>query len=168
MSSLTAYSIIQSIRDSKMGEAMQIIHHVTDIDATLDAVWAAITTQAGLASWWTTKVTSPQAQVGTSIHFTFNGDFNPVMQIVAMEPQRRLEWKCVGGHDYWADNTFAFELDEAPDKRTRLRFWQYYTKEVSEDAYGIYNFNWGYFINSLVDFCETGTGTPAKVGEYAQ
>ena len=33
--------------------------------------------------------------------------------------------------------------------RTRLRFTQDYAVELSDDDYGIYNFNWGYYLESL-------------------
>jgi len=43
---------------------------------------------------------------------------------------------------------------------TRVRFWQHYATELDDDSYGIYNFNWGYYLESLRLFCETGTGKP--------
>ena len=27
-----------------------------------------------------------------------------------------------------------------------LRFWEGYARELSDDAYGTYNFNWGYYL----------------------
>ncbi len=39
-------------------------------------------------------------------------------------------------------------------------FAQDYARELSDEVYGTYNFNWGYYLNSLKQFCETGTGTP--------
>ncbi len=38
---------------------MKTIHHVLDIEAKSDTVWAALTTQRGLASWLSTKVSAP-------------------------------------------------------------------------------------------------------------
>ncbi len=43
----------------RKGTQMKIIHHVLDIDAGTPAVWAALTTSAGLAGWWTAVWTSP-------------------------------------------------------------------------------------------------------------
>ena len=113
-----------------------------------------------MAGWWSTKVTSPPAAVGARVDWTFVGDFNPVMEITELKDQALLEWKCVGGHDNWDDNTFRFELHALDDGRTRLRFWQHYATELSDDDYGVYNFNWGYYLESLRLLCATGTGKP--------
>jgi hypothetical protein len=66
----------------------------------------------------------------------------------------------VAGHDNWADNTFRFELHALDGDRVRLRFWQHYATELSDDDYGIYNFNWGYYLESLRLLCATGAGHP--------
>jgi hypothetical protein len=39
-----------------------------------------------------------------------------------------------------------------------VRFWQRYATELDDDAYGVYNYNWGYYLESLRLLCETGTG----------
>jgi hypothetical protein len=64
------------------------------------------------------------------------------------------------GHDPWKDNDFRFELDTLGDGRTRLRFWQDYAVELTDDAFGVYNFNWGYYLESLRLLCATGGGKP--------
>lgn len=35
-----------------------------------------------------------------------------------------------------------------------------YAVELDDDAYGIYNFNWGYCLESLRLLCATGRGKP--------
>jgi len=67
--------------------------------------------------------------------------------------------ECVAGHEPWTDNTFRFEL-EAKGGATFVRFWQHCARELSDDAYGTYNFNWGYYLDSLRLLCETGSGKP--------
>ena len=139
---------------------MKTIHHVLDIDADGAAVWDALTTDAGLAGWWTPQVSVEEAGAGTRVSFVFGGDFNPVMQVTEAAEGQRLVWRCAGGHDNWKDNTFAFELAGLPDGRTRLRFTQDYATELSDDDYGIYNFNWGYYLESLRLLLTTGSGQP--------
>lgn len=141
---------------------MKTIHHVVDVDADADRVFAALTTEQGLAGWWSTVVSTPPAEVGTVVDFTFVGDFHPDMEVVEIDSPSLLVWRCVGGHEPWDDNTFRFELEAVDDGRTRLRFWQHYARELDDDAYGIYNFNWGYYLSSLHELCETGTGAPYR------
>ena len=37
---------------------------------------------------------------------------------------------------------------------------QDYGRELDDEAYGRFNFNWGYYLQSLKEFSETGTGFP--------
>jgi uncharacterized protein YndB with AHSA1/START domain len=140
---------------------MRTIHQVLDIETKTDKVWDALTTQEGLAGWWSTKVDVADAsEVGSVIDFTFGGGFDPDMEITAVDSGASVEWKCVGGHGPWDDNTFRFEIEAIDGDRTRLRFWQHYATELGDDDYGIYNFNWGYYLQSLKELAETGTGKP--------
>jgi len=141
---------------------VKTIHHIVDVDATTDSVWSALTEHDRIAGWWSTEVRTPPAALGARVEWTFADDFNPVMEIVALEADRELTWRCVGGHDPWQDGTFRFALATLDDGRTRLRFWQEYAVELSDDAYGIYNFNWGSYLESLRQLCTTGTGLPFR------
>jgi uncharacterized protein YndB with AHSA1/START domain len=135
---------------------VKTIHHVIDMDAPGPKIWSALTTEHGLAGWWSTVVRAD----GDRIEFTFAGDFNPVMQIERAEPDAELQWRCLSGHEPWDDNTFRFQLAPLDGSRTRLRFWQDYAVELSDDAYGTYNFNWGYYLESLRLLCTIGAGKP--------
>ncbi len=139
---------------------MKVIHHVLDIDTDTSAAWAALTTGTGLAGWWSRQVSVGETEAGPRVSFTFDGDFNPVMQVSRADDERRLVWRCVAGHGNWQDNTFTFELAGLPGGRMRLRFTQDYAVELSDDDYGIYNFNWGYYLESLRLLLATGTGRP--------
>jgi uncharacterized protein YndB with AHSA1/START domain len=139
---------------------MKTIHHVVDIDAESGLVWAALTEADRMAGWWSTKVRTPPAAVGARVEWTFAEDFNPVMEIITLDEQKELAWRCVSGHDPWQDSIFRFVLATLDDGRTRLRFWQEYAVELPDDYYGVYNFNWGYYLESLRLLCTTGTGKP--------
>ncbi len=88
---------------------MNTIHHVFDVHKPRSKVYLALATEAGLAGWWSTLVGAEQ-RVGGVVKFTFAQDFNPDMEITAMVEGRSLEWRCVSGHQPWAENTFRFEL----------------------------------------------------------
>lgn len=140
---------------------MKKIIHVVSIDAPRGDVYSAIGTGEGLSSWWSTRVEASE-RVGGEIRFTFTGDFHPVMEITDLQKDERIAWKCLSGHEPWRDNRFAFSLEDVDD-RVRLTFVQEYAKELSDVAYGTYNFNWGYYLFSLKQYCETGRGLPYQV-----
>lgn len=139
---------------------MKTIHHVLDIDADAATVWAALTEADGRAGCWSTRLRTAPAAVGAQTHWTFVGDFDPVMEITALDESRDVEWRYVSGHGPWQDNTFRFQLGRLDDGRTRLRFWQDYAVELADDDFGVYNYNWGYYLESLRLYCVTGTGRP--------
>lgn len=142
---------------------MKKILHYLHVGAAADSVYDALTTNAGLAGWWSTRVTV-EPGVGGVIRFTFLEGFNPDMEVTRLEEGRRVEWRCVAGHDNWRDNTFSFEIREAGDA-CELMFTQVYARELSDEVYGNYNFNWGYYLGSLKKLCETGQGTPYEAGD---
>jgi uncharacterized protein YndB with AHSA1/START domain len=137
---------------------MRTILHVVDIDAAPAVVHRAVATAAGLAGWWTTSVTAHE-EVGGIVDFTFAEGFNPDMEITELETPSLVAWRCVGGHEPWTDNTFRFAIDDLGGG-SRLTFTQHYARELDDVAYGIYNFNWGYYLESLKELVETGTGRP--------
>jgi uncharacterized protein YndB with AHSA1/START domain len=139
---------------------MKTIHHVLDIDAPIHLVWSALTEPDRLADWWSTKLEMTGSGVGDKTRWTFAGDFNPVMETTEVDSPRRLEWRCASGHKPWQDSRFRFQLETLEDGRTHLRFWQDYAIELADDYYGIYNFNWGYYLESLRLLCATGEGKP--------
>jgi uncharacterized protein YndB with AHSA1/START domain len=139
---------------------MKSIHHVVDVDAAPERLWWALTEPDGLAGWWSTRVEVPKLEVGAITRWTFAGDFNPDMELVGFEQGSAVTWRCVGGHQPWSNSTFRFEWGSLDTDRTRLRFWQEYAVELDDDAYGVYNFNWGYYLESLRLLCAEGAGKP--------
>src|SRR6476620_11897813 len=144
-------------KESARHPMKQIIHSV-HIHAAPSVVYRGLTTAAGLRQWWTTKVVAEEREGGI-IAFTFGGDFNPQMKQAVLTPDRTVKWVCVGGHENWQDNGFTFALD-ARKGETMLLFSQDYARELSDETYGTYNFNWGYYLNSLKQFVEKNAGTP--------
>jgi uncharacterized protein YndB with AHSA1/START domain len=134
------------------------IIHFLRIHAAPAAVYRALTTEEGLTSWWSNSA-RVEPGLGGVIDFRFAGDFNPDMKVTRLDENQRVEWKCVAGHDNWQDNTFLFDLRDA-NGETDLMFVQVYAQELSDEVYGTYNFNWGYYLGSLKQLCETGIGMP--------
>jgi uncharacterized protein YndB with AHSA1/START domain len=145
---------------------MKKIIHFFRVHAAPEEVYRALTTDEGLAGWWSTSVRL-ESEVGGIIHFHFAGDFNPEMKVTRLDSNRKVEWQCVAGHDNWQDNTFAFDLREA-NTETDVMFVQLYAQELSDEVYGTYNYNWGYYLGSLKRLCETGTGTPFQAATSAK
>ena len=113
----------------------------------------------GLVAWWTTRVRADE-RAGGEIEFTFIPDaFNPRMRIEQLDEPASVRWTCVGGATGWQDASISFELRDH-EGGTRLAFRQGYGEPLDDESFGIFNFNWGYYLESLRTYCESGTGKP--------
>lgn len=135
----------------------KIIHALT-IHSSKKKVFEAITTQDGLSNWWTKTVTA-EPKVGGIADFRFADEFGATMEVKDLAKEKSVKWECTGGADEWLGSIFIFELSDR-DGSVLLQFTQEYAKDISDLAYGTFNFNWAYYLQSLKEFCETGKGKP--------
>jgi uncharacterized protein YndB with AHSA1/START domain len=133
------------------------IVHTVEIEAPVASVEEAITTASGLSSWWTRDVSMD----GDRISFTFEKGFNPVMRVVQREPGKLVAWAPESGADPWMGSTIRFELDER-DGKTAVLFRHRYAQDLPDELFGVFNFNWAYYLESLRLLSETGSGKPFR------
>jgi uncharacterized protein YndB with AHSA1/START domain len=134
---------------------MREIIHTLQIDASPAEVFRSITQRDRLSGWWTTGV----GVDGDLVHFTFEDPFHPVMRIIRRDEPRAIEWAFEGGHEPWNGSRFRFEIAQTNDGTTLL-FRMTYGQELPDEQYGVYNYNWAYYLDSLRLLCEEGTGKP--------
>jgi uncharacterized protein YndB with AHSA1/START domain len=118
-------------------------------------VFGALTTAEGLAGWWTTGVEVD----GDLVRFTFEDPFHPVMRVTERDEARAVVWALESGHQPWNGSTFRFDLQER-DGATAVLFRMSYGQELPDEQYGVYNFNWAYYLESLRLLCQEGSGKP--------
>jgi uncharacterized protein YndB with AHSA1/START domain len=136
---------------------MPDIKHLLTIAVPVDTVYEALTSQAGIAGWWTAENTT-DGRVGGIAEFIFGERYHNKMRIVDLTPGRSVEWECLEGDPEWIGTTFTFELEPVEDG-TLLRFGQNGWREAS-DFFASCNFQWGFYLQSLMEYCEDGEGTP--------
>ena len=136
---------------------MKSICHKLVIKATPEVVYKAVTTQEGLAGWWTPE-TSAKLETGSISRFPFGPDYYKEMRITALEPFKHVQWLCTKAYEEWIGTTITFDIE--PHKNgTLLLFhhdgWKEYTLEFAGCSY-----DWAMFLRSLKFLCETGKGFP--------
>ena len=136
---------------------MPEIRHNVIIKTTPEKVYDAITTQEGLANWWA-KQTTAKPEIGFVNIFIF-GTFRNEMKVTMLNPNKKVEWKCINSIEEWIDTNILFDLEEK-EGHTLLRFTQSGWRAITDTFAGC-NYDWGRFMTSLKLFCETGTGTPS-------
>ncbi len=136
---------------------MASIRHYLIIDAPPEKVYTAITEQLGLAAWWTEE-TVAAPEVGAILEFKFGDRYHNEMKVLKLVPNRKVSWICLAGDEEWVDTHFTFTLEEK-DGRTVLRFSHENWRDET-DFLASCNYQWGYYLRSLKQYCETGQGTP--------
>ena len=136
---------------------MPEIRHNVIIKTTPEKIYEAITTEEGLANWWT-KQAIAKPELGFVNIFTF-GTFRNEMKVTMLNPNKKVEWHCINSIEEWIDTDISFDFEEK-DGQTILRFVQSGWRGVPDTFAGC-NYDWGRFMTSLKLFCETVTGTPS-------
>lgn len=133
------------------------IYHRLLIKSPVEKVYQAITTQQGLAGWWTPD-TIAAAEVGSVLRFGFGPDYFKEMKVLRLNPYSLVVWQCMKGFEEWVGTTLSFEL-MPHQKGCTLLFhhdgWDKYSGEFASCSY-----DWALFFRSLRFLCETGTGFP--------
>lgn len=157
---------------------MPNINHALLIGTSAEKIYNAITSQEGLAAWWTTGVKA-EAELNSVARFPFGADYFKEMKITDLKPFELVKWNCIKGAHEWIGTTVFFKLlpgdkeillsshpemkgqieQQSNDKGTLLVFqhndWKKYTLMFAECSY-----TWGQFLRSLKLLCETGRGRP--------
>lgn len=133
-----------------------IVHRIGMEGTTAEAVYRAVATREGVASWWTEQVTG-ESTVGSVLHFDF-GKGGPDFQVLELTPPARVRWKCVSGPEEWVDTRIRFNISRQ-DGETVLLFTHGGWREEAEFMYHCSTL-WAYFLLGLKQFMESGRGRP--------
>ncbi|MFD7905477.1 SRPBCC domain-containing protein [Kitasatospora sp. NPDC059722] len=136
---------------------MADILHRIGVTASPEAVFTALTTVDGLASWWT-EDTDGDAGPGGVVRFRFGpGGFD--MKVLETEPGRRVLWEVIDGPEEWIGTRIRFDL-KPEDDYTIVLFRHEDWREPVEFMYHC-STKWATFLMSLKAELETGAGAPA-------
>jgi uncharacterized protein YndB with AHSA1/START domain len=133
------------------------------------AVYAALTTPAGLRGWWTEDC-DVAVETGAELRFRFGANHKE-MRIEHLEPGREVRWLCVGAHiaagqlarrDEWIGTRLVFRIAAEGAGRTRLEF-EHLGLVPEFECYGMCSSGWRHYMASLARFVETGVGTPHRL-----
>jgi len=139
-----------------------IIHRI-GIHAAAANVYKALSTIQGLSHWWSNEVKG-DAKVGGKITFTFrtlSGDLlgEMVMEIIRLDPEKAVEWRCLEGPPEWIGTHITFQWS-MQDGQVILLFGHRNWKEPVEFMAHC-SMKWAVFLLSLRAYAETGMGSPS-------
>jgi uncharacterized protein YndB with AHSA1/START domain len=134
---------------------MYTIEQQIEINANAARIVEALTTEAGIAGWWTTDTDVGDREAA----FRFTKQDTRVEHRFQIERRDAsgVAMTCVSDTD-WRGTRLAFELAPAGARTTvRLVHAGYPAKN---ELYAQCTKGWAYFLDSLQKYVETGTGTP--------
>jgi uncharacterized protein YndB with AHSA1/START domain len=136
---------------------MPDIKHLLVINSPASKVFKAVTETKGLMGWWTAGASAEPTLNSTAV-FNFGDSFHNEMKVVELVPGKMVRWLCEKGDKEWIGTTIIFTLKENEDKTT-LTF-EHNGWENTTDFFASCNYNWGWYMTSLKDYCEKGKGRP--------
>jgi uncharacterized protein YndB with AHSA1/START domain len=144
------------LNEQEKVEMVDIIHRV-GIAASTDKVFKALTTNEGLAQWWTAD-TSGAGDVGSIIKFRFGGH-GPDFEVIELQTNSIVRWRHSGEMPgAWMGTEVSFQLSPG-EGQTYVLFKHSNWKEPS-DFMGHCSAKWAIFLLSLKNALEKGKGNP--------
>lgn len=141
---------------------VDILHRI-GIKSSAAEVYTALTTQAGLAAWWTSNTQAEATTTeGGAISFRFSaagaeiGGFD--MKVLELEPERQVLWQVVDGPAEWIGTRISFNLKQSGDHAIVLFKHQGWKAPVEFMHHC--STKWAVYLLSLKALVETGKGTP--------
>ncbi|GEP98089.1 activator of HSP90 ATPase [Chitinophaga cymbidii] len=136
---------------------MKSIYHRLLIEAPAQKVYDAITTQQGLAGWWT-PATTAKPEVDSINRFEFEDGYYKEMKVEELHPASRVEWICIQGFEDWIGTTITFELQ--PHKKGTVLLFHHDGFKEYDEGYASCSYDWATFLRSLRALVVTGKGHP--------
>lgn len=146
---------------------MATIYHQVWINAPKDKVYEAISTAAGISSWWS-KTSAVETGNVTVLEFNPGGEHGVLKaSVVDPLPCEHIEWKFFSTHpdsspaSAWTDTNALFEITErepmsfmgSGGKLTVLDFHHSGWDETNK-YFGFCNYGWGEALRNLKLHCE--------------
>jgi uncharacterized protein YndB with AHSA1/START domain len=139
---------------------VDILHRV-GIKAPREKVYQALATREGVAGWWTAD-TQGESKVGGVLEALFTVDGKLIgrfdIEVLALEPAKRVLWQVVEGPPEWIGTRIGFELRQEGEYSIVL-FKHEGWKEPVEFMHHC-STKWAIYLMSLKSLVETGKGQP--------
>lgn len=127
-----------------------------DIDADPSTVTQALTTEAGIESWWSTRADGPR---DGRLRVSFP-DVPQPFEFDVSDANGQVEWRTGGFPPWWAGTTIRWDLADNPDAPgTRLMF-SHGGYEPDNPVIPIVTPAWAQIILRLKAYAESGRPQP--------
>ena len=139
---------------------MPDIMHLVRIRATPESVYRALTTAEGIRNWWTRDAALDTAIGGTGTFGFRDRRVLTTVRVDALDPPARVGWRTLTSTapSGWEGSSITFDLRAEGDD-TVLAF-AHRGLACADEGYARVTTGWAYYLISLQQYLETGTGAP--------
>lgn len=141
--------------------SVSLVHQV-NVKASPEALYKAVSTQEGLAAFWTSD-TRAESKVGSVATFGFGGPTQR-MRIDELASGKRVKWTALNDPYFpnWDGTTVTWEIAPAAEKgQTSVTFKHVnWPEKVTAEELGSINYTWGMIVDRLRQYAETGKPVP--------
>lgn len=133
--------------------------HLVTIDASADKIYDALSTERGIASFWTADTHASRA-VGSVAKFGFHG---PVleMRVDELTPGKRVKWSTVGGFPEWNGTSVTWDIKPGKDGAHEVLFdHSGWPSALPAGDLASVNYTWGRVVGRLKKYVESGKSEP--------
>lgn len=127
-----------------------------EIETTRAKLFAALTTDEGIAGWWTRAKT--RAEVGAVNEFAF-GSGAVTFRVEKLQTDEVVVWAAEQVPPEWKGTRVLFEISDAKPGRVALRF-SHVGFAAMDPVVAFSSYAWANYLRSLKLFLETGRGEP--------
>ena len=130
------------------------------IGAAPETVYRALTTADGVRAWWTRDANLDAAVGGEGTFGFFQRKVFTRVRIAMLDSPSRVAWTVLssGAPGGWEGSSISFDL-RAEDGGTVVAFAHRGIARADE-GFARVTTGWGYYLVSLAQYLETGTGAP--------
>jgi len=133
-----------------------ILHDLT-VDAPPAAVFEAVSTPAGLDTWWTWSCTGRPAR-GETFVLGFTPEYKWLAQVTRYEPLRVFELTLTDAQDDWRGTRVLFDLE--PVAGGTVVHFSHMGWADSDAHFRQSSFCWALYLNVMRRHLESGIETP--------
>lgn len=137
---------------------MSSFQTVVKFHSDAPTVYKAITSLEGIKGWWTTDC-DVSTEVGGKHSFRFERMLFNSMQVIKLEPSKKIQWKCMEGWQEWLGTEVIFTLTPNKEGGTDLLF-EHKGLTPNLKCFKMCSQGWNKTLKSLKDYVDTGKGNP--------
>jgi len=121
------------------------------INSTPEKIYNAITTQKGIASWWS-EHNNAKPQTGTVYRISFGGDYYKEIKVAELVRSERVVWEILDATPEWLNTEVTFDISvgyESAELRFSHTGWKNQTDMFAQCSY-----HWAIYLGNLKTYLQ--------------